>query len=176
MAPGAAEILIETSGPELYALLHELEKLRLYKFPDTKITRDDVLATASQGHLASVFVISEKMGRRDLASLSEIYTRLVEQGESPIGLMAILISHVRKLLVVREGLDKRLPDAAIMSSTGLFPKIFQEYRSQAGLFPLVSLKHIFRQLMRLSEDLRRSRLSTKSLMGNFFQDVCLTKL
>jgi DNA polymerase-3 subunit delta len=176
LAPGSAEVLIETSGPELYALLHELEKLRLYKFPDTKITRDDVLATASQGHLASVFVISEKMGRRDLASLSEIYARLVEQGESPIGLTAILISHMRKLLVVREGLDKKLPDATIMSQTGLFPKIFQDYRSQAGLFSFVRLKRIFRNLMTLSEDLRRSRLSTKALMGNFFQDVCLTKM
>lgn len=102
-------------GPNLRALLNEIEKLILYVGERKVITVEDVRTMTTQQKQAQAFALAEALGDRDLGRLMRILDRElweiragVEKGKSEIGVLYGLISKVRAMLLIREMRDRAL--------------------------------------------------------------------
>lgn len=169
---GVAETLIDLVGPDLFTLTSELEKLKIYVHPRERISRQDVNDIVAPGMIDNVFLLGTLLGQKNLAKANSVFKQMIEQGESPVKLVAMVIGHFRKILLTRQCLDQgaRAPQLEdVLKIPGFFVK---EYVEQARRFSLSEAKILYGHLMELSENLRSTGLSKMSLVENFFQQVC----
>ncbi len=102
-------------GPNLRALINEVEKVILYVGDRKTVTVDDIRAITTQQKQAQAFALGEALGDRDLPRLLRLLDRElgeirtgVEKGKSEIGVLYGLISKVRAMLLMRETRDRSL--------------------------------------------------------------------
>ncbi|MDT8341728.1 MAG: DNA polymerase III subunit delta [Longimicrobiales bacterium] len=101
LEPGAARALAQAVGTDLGVLEQELGKLAEYAEEGRAITREDVAAAGT--HLPSVdrWEWVDLVGfRRFPEALAQLRT-LIDQGESPVGLVHSLATHLLRIGVVR---------------------------------------------------------------------------
>lgn len=171
---GVAPLLAELVGGDLMSLVSELEKLKLFIHPQTRIRREHVTQLVGTGLVDQVWALGEKVARRDLNGSLELVRRMLEQGEAPIAIVALLVSQFRKVFLAQNHALRRLPQP-LESLLGVPTFVTGEYMTQAKSFSALQLKKIFQRLMRLSEDLRRSGVSSPTLLNDFVQGVFATK-
>lgn len=174
LEPGTATLLVELAGHDLMSLVSELEKLKLFIHPQTQVRREHVAQLVGAGLVDQIWALGEKVARRDLKSSLDLVRRMLEQGEAPIAVLALLISHFRKVLLAQDHTLRRLPQA-LESLLGVPAFVSGQYLNQAKNFSASELKKIFGRLMALAEDLRRSGVSAPGLLNDFIQSVCLAR-
>lgn len=96
-----AEELVFVVGPEQGRLRAELEKLRAYVGQRGEVTSDDVAAVVSPARKFKVFDLVELLAERRRAAALARLRRLLEAGESPIGIVGLLAWLYRQLLIAQ---------------------------------------------------------------------------
>lgn len=167
---GVAELMVELVGTDLMSLIQELEKLSLYALPEKKVTKKDVQELVAQGLVDNIFELGNLIGQKKLSEASQLFERMIEQGEPVIKIVSLIIGHFRKILLTKENSTSRSPQplAQLLKVPAFFTK---DYEKQARLFPLPELRKVYRTLMQLSEELRFSRIDRNLLFLNFIQHV-----
>lgn len=114
MDPAAARALAAAVGTDLGVLTKELEKLSDYVREGEPITREDVEAAGTHLPTQDRWKWMDLVGERRFGDALEGLRVLVGQGESPVGLVAGLATHLLRLGVLREAgpqeLQRVLPD------------------------------------------------------------------
>lgn len=95
---GAAEDLVFVLGNDQSRLRAELQKLRSYVGEHAEITSDDVAAVISPARQFSVFELADLLAERRRADILVRLRRLLEAGESPVGIVGLLGWLYRQLL------------------------------------------------------------------------------
>jgi DNA polymerase-3 subunit delta len=103
--PEASQALITYVGSSLRALDRELEKISVYVDEKKTIDIDDVNAVVGLSKTYNVFELSRAVGSRDLKRSLEILERMMEFGEHPPLMVAVLTKHFMSLL---KNVDKGL--------------------------------------------------------------------
>ncbi|HIZ27780.1 MAG TPA: DNA polymerase III subunit delta [Candidatus Adamsella sp.] len=103
----AAEELLFLKGDELRLLDNELDKLKLLVYPNTSITKKDVLSFS--GNNENVFFFADCILKNDRKStLSEL--RKLTQKEHPLKILAVLQSVIKRWLRIKiESMQKKSP-------------------------------------------------------------------
>ena len=106
--PGAVELLVEIVGWDGRALEREIEKLRLYLKPETKVTEQAVREIGAGRRELEVWDWCDAVvaGRSGPARVG--LRRLLDQGESEVGLVMILASSLRLAALGRALQEARL--------------------------------------------------------------------
>lgn len=167
----AAQDLSDAVGNHLMSLVSELEKLALYVHPRNTITQADVGQVVAEGLVHNVFRITNLIGQKNLYESLNLARRMVEQGEPIIRLVALIIGHFRKLLLVSD--SRGLASNELAKVIGVPPFFLKDYEQQAKRFGSESLKLIFKKLMVFSIGLRSSGAGPETLLEGFLQDLCL---
>ncbi|MBP5320670.1 MAG: hypothetical protein J6334_06755 [Kiritimatiellae bacterium] len=105
---GAAKTeFLKRVGPEIRLLAQELEKLKVYLTPETKITVRAVHEITSIGRESEAWDILDAIGERDAAKTLDTLNTL--SGQKGIGIMlsAMLDKNIREWLLIREAYDKK---------------------------------------------------------------------
>lgn len=168
---GCGELLATTVGTNLRLLISEIDKLATYVHPQKLITRQAIVELVGAGVVQNVFLMTENLGNRNLQKVIELYRQVRLQGEAPIRMVAMILQHFKKLILVQE--NNRKPDPQLAGQIGVHPFFLKTYRAQAGRFHPQKLKRAYSGLMELSEDLRSVSINPDTLMEEFLQDVCL---
>lgn len=98
LAPDALRRLPELSGRMLSDLHQELEKLCAYGAGEGEITLADVDAVATRTASFTVFQLIDIAARGDIAGALRMYRALMEEGQSPLGILSLLARNLRNLL------------------------------------------------------------------------------
>ncbi len=106
MDNNAKAAFIARVGADTRRITSELEKLLCYVGEGKTATADDVSAIVSAGRESVAWDFQDAFGKRDAAKFIAVFRSLVQQGEKPIGLAAMLDSRIRDLLFAREALDR----------------------------------------------------------------------
>ena len=93
-----AEDLVLALGNDLGLLRRELEKLRTYVGDRKEVTSADVAALVSPARRFSVFDLADPLAERRRAQVLLLLRRLLEAGESPVGIVGMLAWLYRQLL------------------------------------------------------------------------------
>jgi DNA polymerase-3 subunit delta len=129
ITPDALEVFGELVAPDLREIANEIEKLRLYVGKRTDITGADVRAICSASRQAVVWELTDTLGRRQLPASFAALDNLLGAGESPIGLVILLLNQFRLMLLAKD-LERRRVVPSPADKFG-FVKTFERLPAEA---------------------------------------------
>lgn len=115
-APAAlGERLLAAYGDDLGQLEHEVEKMAMHAWPRTDLTEADLAAVGSPRPEENVFKLIEALGEQKLGPALSLLRQFTAQNpESRFQILGLMISEVRKLLLMRALMDEgKLPARGI---------------------------------------------------------------
>lgn len=112
------EKLIFTSGELMTRLIPEIEKISGYTKSET-VTMVDIDKLAQRIPEASVFEMTDRLSERDYNKAAALLAELLQSGEHPIKILAMIGFQMRRLYTARVALDERLGREFVMESSGI---------------------------------------------------------
>jgi DNA polymerase-3 subunit delta len=106
IAPDALELLVDSVGTNLIDLANEIEKVMLSADAGSVIGREHVAAVVGRYRTENLYAFLDQMGSRDLAGQVATMHRVIDGGEEPVFVLAMLIRRVVQLLHVRLLIDE----------------------------------------------------------------------
>jgi DNA polymerase-3 subunit delta len=115
LAPGAIEYLISRIGNDIAHGMSELEKCSLRAGIGQPVTRAIIEEMVKRTPQDTVFDLVDAVGARNTAHALGLFRDLVQSGEAPELILALVVRHLRQLIQARAILDARLPlDASLL--------------------------------------------------------------
>ncbi|MDP6779747.1 MAG: DNA polymerase III subunit delta [Candidatus Latescibacteria bacterium] len=141
-------------GCNLRDLANEIEKLLILVGEKETVTREDVASSVTDSRTATVFELADAVGRRDPPAALARLRHLMDQGESPIGAVALLIRHINILRKARWLRDSGLPRSEVARRLKLPVFFLKNYQDQAANFDDASLYLAFDALHEADDHLK----------------------
>lgn len=145
MEPAALAEMTLLAGRGLSRLAAELEKLRAYVQDRPVITVRDVQAVVTPSLESSVFRLVDAVIDRDLQTAGQLTERLTEQGESALGILAMLTRQVRFMAYMKAMRDAGEPLAAIEKKLAINHYGAQRTERQIRRFSAETLMAAYRE-------------------------------
>lgn len=145
--PQAAQQLAALVGTDLRLLDQEIIKLVTYANAERPITKADVDALVPYAQAAVVFDLVDALGRRDGRAAARTLHRLLDMGEHPLGLLAMIVRQFRLLIEVAELKGKGATAQDIAQQLGVHPYPARKLYDQAASFTAAQLETVYRHLL-----------------------------
>ncbi len=148
--PQAARQLAAVVGTDLRLLDQEIIKLVTYTQSPTggqAITIADIEAVVPYAQAAVVFDLVDALGRRDGRTAAQTLHRLLDAGEHPLGLLAMIVRQFRLLIQVKELKAERATPRDIAKTLRLHPFPARKLHTQATHFTAAQLEAVYRHLL-----------------------------
>jgi DNA polymerase-3 subunit delta len=191
--PAAHEQIIRRAGADAAGVASELEKLGCYVGDRQAIREEDVRASFIDMAESWIFDFTAARAGRRLAPALRVLIGLLDQGEPPLRLLAMIAREIRLLLIARESLESALRDRwqRGMSFDSFQSKVaphidestkrafgnshpfvlFRRYQDAAGISAAV-LRAALVRLSELDLQLKSSVADPSLLMESFVIDWC----
>jgi len=156
--------LVDLAGSDAQALVGEIEKLILYagkvrQIPDAAV---DELVLASRQH--GVFELIGAVARRDLRAALGLLGNLLDSGEQPIAIVALMARHFRQVLIAKEMLSQGRNSREIMAAAQIPSWIVEDFLRQSRSFDLVTTKSLYDRLADADYRLKSSTVDGRMLL------------
>lgn len=144
-------------GNHLRNLVNELEKIMVNLDGKKKIGAEDVENIAGYSRNFSVFELNDAIGYKDLKKSLAILTRMLESGEAPTGVLAMISRHFMNLAKLKGAVQQNKSQKEIAAITGIPSFFVEKSKRMAENFSLTQLEVIFEALLHTDEILKTSR-------------------
>jgi len=147
IAPQAAGQLAAVVGADLRLLDQEIIKLVTYTNAERAIALGDVEAVVPYAQAAVVFDLVDALGQRDGRTAAQTLHRLLDAGEHPLGLLAMIARQFRLLIQVSELKADRATPQDVAQALKLHPFPAGKLYNQAAHFTAAQLETVYRHLL-----------------------------
>jgi len=168
----AAELLVYLVGNNLQELVSELDKAILYAGGGTAIHADDIRSIVSDTRINSIFDLTDSLGDKKLDRALKSLDTLLQGGEAPLLVVAMITRHFRQLWKVRDLMDRKMPARDMGKAAGINPYFLQGIVRQAGNYPAAELRRVFEGLFELDLALKTGRGRPRVLLEQFMMIIC----
>lgn len=151
-------------GERLIDLNNEIKKLVSYIGDKKNIEMKDVEAVVSQYRVDSIFELTNAIADKKTEEALRIQKYLLDQGESEVGILAMITRHIRILLLTNEGLENRLVGGDLAQYIGVPPFFVNQYVAQAKKWKSSQLQNSFYGLLECDRNLKSSRVSPDNFL------------
>jgi DNA polymerase-3 subunit delta len=173
IAADAVELVKEWVGTALVDIKNELAKVAQYVGNDVKIlTIEHVRAVVGRTRVDTVFELVNSMGVGDCANSFQQLANLLDNGQSEVGVLAMIIRHFRILLLCQEGLKEGLSQPQIASRVGVHGFYVKEYIEQARRQEQKQLLEVYDVLLDTDRALKSNPLSSHLWLENLVLQSC----
>lgn len=107
IAPDALELLVDSVGTSLIDLANEIEKIVLSMDDGTVIGREHVASVVGRYRTENLYRLLDQMGSPDPAAQVATMHRVIDSGEEPVFVLAMMLRRVLQLLHVRLLADEK---------------------------------------------------------------------
>jgi len=145
--PPAARQLAAVVGTDLRLLDQEIGKLVTYTNAERAITEADINEVVPYAQAAIVFDLVDALGHRDGRTAARTLHRLLDAGEHPLGLLAMIVRQFRLLIQVKELKDEGASPRDIAQALKLHPFPTRKLHNQATHFTAAQLEAVYRHLL-----------------------------
>jgi DNA polymerase-3 subunit delta len=153
-------VLASGSGDSSRALAGEVEKLCTYVGPGGRIGLEEVHALTMASRSARVFDLTDALARRDRGRGLVILHELLDSGESPFGIVALVAVQTRSLIQVKALSEQRgIRPAEIARTAGLAPYMVEKSLPLARQFTFAQLEATHRRLLDIDASLKQSKMT-----------------
>ena len=103
----ALELFVLMTGGDTRQIENELEKIELYRGPKAQISAADVRELVPMSRAGVIFDLGNALARRDLERALDLVRRLLDQGETAIGILLVaVLPTVRNLLLAKDLMER----------------------------------------------------------------------
>jgi len=168
--PDALDLLIESVGTRLIDLANEVDKILLSVPADGRVTREVVAAVVGRYRTDSLFSVLDAVGASAPAVIIPRVATLVESGEEPVFVVAMMLRRVVSLLEVQSLLSERgralSGDRALAAELGATNSPFYagKLREQASRVPRTRLESLLTNLRWADARLKSSNLDGRAVI------------
>jgi DNA polymerase-3 subunit delta len=158
--PGAAQRLAALIGGDLRRLDSEINKLITYVNAERAITAKDVDLLVSDASTSSVFDLVDALGKRDGKRAAHELHHLLDQGENPLGLLAMIVRQYRLLILVKELQTQQMSPDAMAKELKQHPFVIRKLNEQARNYrDITQLETIYRRLLDIETEIKTGQTS-----------------
>lgn len=151
----AALKLATLIGGDLRRLDQEIIKLITYVNAQRPVAENDVALLVADVSLSSVFNLVDALGKREGKRAAHELHHLLNQGENPLGLLAMIVRQFRLLILVKELQARNLPADAIAKEISVHPFVAKKIGEQARAFrDTAQLETIYRRLLDIDVEIK----------------------
>jgi DNA polymerase-3 subunit delta len=150
----ATEVLAALVGSDLRLLDQELDKLLIYT-DGRAIRAQDVRLLVSRSRETSIFDLVDNVGRRETGRALRLLHHLLDEGEAPAYLLAMLARQVRILIQVSELQAQGLTQDEMAKRLKVHPYVVKKGMAQAQNFTLAQLEAAHQQLVETDWAIKR---------------------
>ncbi len=108
MSADAVQAFRELVAPNLREIANELEKLFTYVGKRPAIAKEDVRAICSASRQAVIWGLTDALGGRHASHAITALENLLDAGESPIGVLMMLVAQFRLMLLSKDLMQRKL--------------------------------------------------------------------
>jgi DNA polymerase III subunit delta len=150
-----AQRLAALIGGDLRRLDSEINKLITYVNAQRAITEKDVNLLVSDASTSSVFDLVDALGKRDGKRAVHELHHLLDQGENPLGLLAMIVRQYRLLILVKEMQGRNLSPDVMAKELGQHPFAIKKINEQARHYrDIQQLEAIYRRLLEIETEIK----------------------
>jgi DNA polymerase-3 subunit delta len=150
----ATEVLAALVGSDLRVLDQELEKLLLYT-DGQPVTAGAVRLLVSRSRETSIFDLVDCVGRRETGRALRLLHHLLDEGEMPPYLLAMLARQVRILIQVSELGAQGLAQDEMAKRLKVHPYVVKKGVAQAQNFQMAQLEEAHQRLVETDWSIKR---------------------
>lgn len=169
----AATMLVETVGHDLLALHTTLEKVVLFAGDRRQISVSDVEACVVRTKEEVIWEFIDAMAERKLAMALFILDGMLEHGQEPIMVVAMIARHFRQLWKVKALLASGCAPGDVAKEAGVHPFVAQKLVQQAQRFPNKQLHAIHAAIFRTDVGLKSLRIAPRLQLENLLFELCV---
>lgn len=169
--PDAAQLLADLIGPQLGVLANALEKVALYAGEKMTISTEHVEACVAATRVNSIFELTDALGRREVAKCALLSRNLVESGESPMVVLAMVARQLRQLLQLRQLRSQGKSGSELSQALGVAPFVADTLDTQAKRFSDNGLIQSLAAVARADAALKSSGVSGAATLDRLFLEI-----
>lgn len=150
-----ANQLAQYAGSDLWRVTNELEKLSLYaQATQQKPTAEIIDQLVNDASVPKIFDLTDALGKRQSDQALKILNKTDEEGS--FGLLAMIASHFRNLLLIADGQRRNEPRDRLAKTLGLHSFVFDKAYQQAQGYSYEELTDCYRYLFQLDLGAKQS--------------------
>jgi DNA polymerase-3 subunit delta len=157
MSPRAAETLGAFVGGNLRQLAQEIAKLASYA-GKRRIEDGDVQLMVADAREIKVWALTDALAARNRDTAIGALHQMLDDGEAPPMLLAVIARQFRSLVAIKEMADERLSPEAIAGQMKLHPYVVQKSLASARGFSYERLDAIYHRLLETDLAIKTGRL------------------
>ena len=157
----AAQHLAAVVGSDLRVLDQEVDKLVIYVGGERKIAVADVDAVVPYAQAALVFDLVDAMGERDSRTAARVLHGLLDGGEHPLRILAMIIRQFRLLIQVKELKSGGAGPGDVARELRLHPYPAGKLCTQATRFTAEQLEKAHRHLLEIDVQIKTGQVDAE---------------
>jgi DNA polymerase-3 subunit delta len=173
---GAIQSLIERTGNDLQRIAAELEKLMLLRNAEKKIKEEDVATMVGHSPTATVWQWTEAILDQNAEPAIQYLNDLLENGEEPIKCVAILGKQYEKMILTKEMVQQKVPEATISKKIGKPVYYLRGYLNQLSRYTMQDLIKAVSILSTADKALKTSQAKDETVLQLMTIQLCNLKL
>lgn len=170
----AIQLLHRRIGSSLAELDQEVAKLVSYVGDRDSIEMEDVEQVTQNSRTESVFELTEAVGHRQTERSLSLLSRLLDSGQSEVGVVSLIARHFRILMLVKLGQQKKLYDNSLAQFCGVPPYFLRQYTDASRLWQDRALKQALLITAATEKKLKSAPIEAKILLDAMIFDFART--
>lgn len=168
----AVQLVHRLVGNHLMEIEGEVKKLVDFLGSRTHIEIEDVAQCVSKKREENVFELAETIARGDKVESLIHLVKLLEQGQSEIGIVAMIARHIRILLMIKQGQEMGMAGQKLAAFAQVPAYYLHDYVNQARLWNVKKLETALLILSETDRALKSSPLSAHIWLENLVFKIC----
>lgn len=168
----AIHLVHKLVGNHLTEIESEMKKLADYVGERRRVEVQDVAAAVSRTREENVFDFARAVGESDRVKALEQLVHLLDQGQSEVGIVALVARHLRLLMMIKKGQEDGLYGGKLAGFAQVPPYFLDQYLEQAKLWTMTKLEQALDVLADTDKALKSSPLSSHIWLENMILKTC----
>ncbi|MFN7727899.1 MAG: DNA polymerase III subunit delta [Bdellovibrio sp.] len=168
----AVQLLHRLAGNHLTEIESEIKKLVDFLGDRKQVELEDVAQCVSQKREESVFELTEMIARTDRVNSLIQLVRLMDQGQSEMGIVALVARHFRILLLIKQGESLGLSGQKLAHHAQVSPYFLGDYVKQARNWTAKKIESALVVLAETDKALKSSPVSAHIWLENLIYRTC----
>ncbi len=166
-----ATFLVQQIGTSLGCLFNEIEKVMTFAHGKNRLELEDVITVIGFSRKFNTWELTDAVGRKDLNHALLVLIRLVDEGQSPVGIIMDLSRRIFLFVRMRAMLDRGLSLDGVTKELGLRPFFAKQYMDQIRHFTADELAYSVDVLLQSDTYIKTGYLKPDVVMTLMVHDL-----
>jgi DNA polymerase-3 subunit delta len=151
--------LVQAASDDQRLLDQEIEKLLAYTNRERPVSSEDVALLVPYAQEAVIFDAVDAMGQRDGVKAARLIHNLLDHGNEPLYLLAMIVRQFRLLIQIKQLSQEGLDPSAIAKTIKLHPYPTGKLYNQARNFTQEQLERVHHRLLEIDVQIKTGQIN-----------------